>query len=74
MAKERNGGLKHDGTYKVDGNSVTLSPKTVSTPAGSMDASSAALGRDMRYSITWKGDNSMTMGNMRDSMELTRAE
>lgn len=74
IGKEMNGGLQNDGTYKVDGNSVTLHPETVSNVAGTMDSGQAGLGRDMRYSITWHGDKAMTLANMRDRMELAKVD
>lgn len=69
LAAERNGGVTSTGTYKVDGNSVTLHPESASNAEGSVPS-----GGDMRYSITWRGDNAMKMGNMRDSMELTKEQ
>lgn len=74
IAKERNGGIKTDGTYKMDGNSVTLHPVTITTSVGSMDAGKASLGRDMRYSITWSGEKAMKLANMRDSMTVRKVD
>lgn len=74
IGKELNGGLENSGTYKVDGNSITLHPETVSNSVGTMNSGQAGLGRDMRYSITWRGDKAMTLANMRDRMELTKVD
>lgn len=72
IAPERDGGVTSAGTFKVDGNSVTLHPETITNSSGTVPAGDVSLGRDMRYSLTWHGEKSMKMANMRDSMELQK--